>query len=278
MSTIKQTPTLDVATELHKFLPKSMEMPNGDVITPFDWWDGDPPENANVSYPYGVFAFVSGPPFEIPRYGGEELRLVDELAEEHTFDAETLVYFLDVPDIASVTEIRATVGGTPGIVIPLGEVSVQSLNAQGTNLDGIVFLGPTFPDDGTTFEVDYKSREVAPMVRSRGRVIYRLTLHARDLPSGTMGASVQYDKVRLINFLGEALWRHCTIGRGSKLAGDDAELIVGDTQVMGRLPVDPGEDVMRYTLDLELKRHVNHRTEPFAPLIQKQDVDTTANP
>lgn len=271
-----ETPTIDIPRALHRFLPKSAKMPNGDVITPLDWHDSDPPSTGSEAYPYGTFAFISGPPFEITRFGGNETALQDVVAESHGFVAGTTKYLLDRRDASSIDEVRATVGGTPNTVIPLNEVSLLNLSELGVNLDAISFDGPTYPDDATAFEVDYKEKLYADLVRSRGRVIFRLTLHARDLPSGAKGATIDYDKTQLVNHLGEAIWRHCMVGRGDLLEGDDAELIVGETQVLGRLPVDAGEDVQRFTLDLELRRHLNTRITAPVPAIW--ETDYTLNP
>lgn len=268
--------TVDVATALHGMLPKQLRMPNGDLIT-IDWYDGDPTQKLEPrNYPYGIFTRISKTPVGIPRYLSlQEIRL-DADPETYTYDADgDQVYPVVQRDIAGpVTGVEGTAGGVDHTFIENTDFEVVSLEGY-TTPGAIEWLpGGTLPDDGTDFTIEYQHRMVDFLVVSRSILTYRLTMHCSSLAIGQRGATVAYDRAILADFASDFLDEWLAVRKGSKLAGPNAELIVGEMALSGRLPIDEDETVHRVVTDLRLPRFING-VAFRVPLVGKLEFDPT---
>lgn len=247
---------IDTPALLVKFLASlnPIKVHNGDEFT-LTWVDADEPFTTPAA-PFATFSLLRTPPLDVTSRRAETRYDPVNTQDVIAFNAGTYSYSLadDLLDLKSVT---GTFGGNGGHAFVEGTDFVITAEAgKDLVLTTIQWLpSGDNPDNGTNFTVDYDYPDIIETVSRRAFIDARLTLYTTTLESGEQGASEYWPKSRLAQALGESFLYRLSDAQGRNLAGT-GDLTVGPAAALGVLDLDPGDSLVRYTVDLRLRRNV----------------------
>lgn len=243
--------TFEIGKRLASFLPKTIEVENGDDIV-LTWHDGmevvAPADN-----PYGVFT-EQGNTGVVQNRTLSPVSVSTNATEGITFVSGTAVYQVINRDVISVTSVTGTLAATPGHLFVEDVDYRLARSPDYWTYDRIEWIdGGDKPDNGTLFTVIYVHQLVNMNRGSERRLAYRLELFVADLASGSKGATVAYAKSRLAQQISDSLEGFLVVNRGKNLAGT-GEVTVGEVRNLGPLPIDESETLVRWGIEIELRR------------------------
>lgn len=233
---------------------------NGDQVS-LTWVDADEPFDT-PDPPFGTFSLRGIVPLDVTRREGFLALNPVSTQDAFMYDVNEHFYtFTEDPYLLNGVTVTGTLGGSPGHVFVEGtDYVIGSVRNRDLVPTYIQWL-PTGdePDDGTNFTADYDYPEILLSTTNRGYIDARLTIYATTLMSGEQGMTEYWPKSRLAHGIGEALFQALRDTQGTNLSGT-GELTTGPVAAFGALDIDPGDSLMRYTLDLRLRRNIITQT------------------
>ncbi len=264
----------DLLGAVRRLLPKTLKILGGETVD-LEWYlhDEAPVTQPNVkgkplAYPNGTFRIL--PPI-VPRNAVAQrakdpyrLTLVSQ-ADTIEFADGTLTYEITEQDVAAVTSVVGTLGGTGGHIFVAG-------TDYSFTVDSIVWTGTgNLPDDATDVVYTYTHRMYYPRVAMDSRVTIRAVLRcqAYEAESGR-----HYSMSTLAAVLGSALeikLRSMSANRLVRPATPDEPytetITLGRVLAGGPLPIDQSLSMASWFIDFTLNVEAIHEFDAVQAIL-----------
>lgn len=263
--------TLDLDDAVHLYLPKSLTMANGEVLSGLAWHvHDDLPENR--SYPLLSFENLN----EVPRGPVRKntpnvTEVLTEQEDDITFVDGTLDYELSQHDAESITSVTGTLSGSPHTFVLTTDyilLDLKTIRWTGTG---------DMPDDDTEFTVTYDHRMYKRQFGADGTATYRLHIAAKQHGTGAN----RRGKSKMAKMVAQAVSNYLRLNAGKVMYKPPLttqtpytqEVSAGDLISANREYGDPSEGIVAWAVDFNVKvSSVIHG--PLIPTILTAPIDS----